>query len=594
MRHRHSPSSEISFVPPALPASFRSWALPILMLLVLLGSGPSLLAQDLEDFTFFRARGYASLLAVDEAGDVFFLQETADSMLATGEGGFDDDVLYEIDDDGDEPLVRPLYFDLQETDSGFVAFAEDGTQRIYELLDGPPEKALFTDIDFDPEVDFDIFWQLMEENSTYLELNGIDWDAAYATFRPQVDAATTPDQLFDLLASLLDLIGDSHHGVLQSEDLGRDFAVTEPQPSEWLIERAADIFEALETQLDTPLTASANGLMAHGTFDDGRVGYLTILTFAGFSDDLLNDTEVFTEALDVALTDLANTEALILDLRWNTGGFSHLPRILLSRFTDTPRLAYRKQARWNDGYTEPQNILYGPEGVLYTGGRPIVTLISDLTSSAGEQAAGMLGDLETARLMGTPTFGRFSSGLQLGLPGGFTLRASNERYLWGEAPGVDLEGRGLQPDTLVVPSQEALDGGVDNLTQLALETLTATPGHCTASATVLCLGDDARFAVQVDWRDFSDRIGAGQSSPLTDDSGAFWFFGPENVELVVKVVDGTAENDHFWIFYASLTNVEFTLTVTDTALGNQRVYRNIRGQHASQGDILAFPQSSQR
>jgi hypothetical protein len=80
-----------------------------------------------------------------------------------------------------------------------------------------------------------------------------------------------------------------------------------------------------------------------------------------------------------------------------------------------------------------------------------------------------------------------------------------------------------------------------------------------------CLGS-GRFSLEVDWHAVgSGARGAGQAIPLSTESGYFWFFGPGNVELVVKVLDGEPVNGHVWVFYASLTDVEFALTVIDNA-----------------------------
>jgi hypothetical protein len=51
-----------------------------------------------------------------------------------------------------------------------------------------------------------------------------------------------------------------------------------------------------------------------------------------------------------------------------------------------------------------------------------------------------------------------------------------------------------------------------------------------------------------------------------------WFFRPDNVELLVKVLDGRGVNGHFWVFYASLTDLEYTLRVRDTVTGDEREY----------------------
>jgi hypothetical protein len=76
--------------------------------------------------------------------------------------------------------------------------------------------------------------------------------------------------------------------------------------------------------------------------------------------------------------------------------------------------------------------------------------------------------------------------------------------------------------------------------------------------------------------------------PLTADTGYFWFFGAGNVETVLKVLDGRPVNGHFWVFYGALSNVQYTLTVTDTLTGTVKTYTNPSGQFASVADTSAF------
>jgi hypothetical protein len=76
--------------------------------------------------------------------------------------------------------------------------------------------------------------------------------------------------------------------------------------------------------------------------------------------------------------------------------------------------------------------------------------------------------------------------------------------------------------------------------------------------------------------------------PLTNDTGHFWFFSVNNVELVVKVVDGRAFNGHYWVFSGALSDVAYTITVTDTATGAVRTYSNPSGRLTSLSDVSAF------
>jgi hypothetical protein len=111
---------------------------------------------------------------------------------------------------------------------------------------------------------------------------------------------------------------------------------------------------------------------------------------------------------------------------------------------------------------------------------------------------------------------------------------------------------------------------------------------CTASGSTLCLAG-GRFAVSVSWTASNiGQTGQGQSMPLTSDSGAFWFFQPSNIELVIKVLDGRAVNGRFWVFYGALSNVGYTINVTDTETGAQKTYTNPEGTLASRADTEAF------
>lgn len=111
---------------------------------------------------------------------------------------------------------------------------------------------------------------------------------------------------------------------------------------------------------------------------------------------------------------------------------------------------------------------------------------------------------------------------------------------------------------------------------------------CSGDPTTLCLNGD-RFRVRAAWRAVNlGTSGQAQAMSLTSDTGYFWFFSSNNVELVIKVVDGRAFNDHFWVFYGALSDVEYTITVTDTETGSVRTYFNPQGQLASVADTAAF------
>ena len=75
----------------------------------------------------------------------------------------------------------------------------------------------------------------------------------------------------------------------------------------------------------------------------------------------------------------------------------------------------------------------------------------------------------------------------------------------------------------------------------------------------------------------------------TDDSGLFFFFADDNWELLAKVLNACDFNNHYWVFSAATTNVEYTLTVTDTETGVTKAYFNPLGATAAAvTDTAAF------
>jgi len=145
------------------------------------------------------------------------------------------------------------------------------------------------------------------------------------------------------------------------------------------------------------------------------------------------------------------------------------------------------------------------------------------------------------------------------------------------AEGIPFEESTFAPGPLTAPAAPAIDPDT---------------GACVPDAETLCLLG-GRFAVQVDFVDQHNGgvPGVGKTLPAatTDRTGYFWFFNPVNVELVVKVLQA---QDTFWVFYGSLSDVQYTLTVTDTETGRTKTYHNAPGHRCGQFDTGAFPPES--
>lgn len=89
---------------------------------------------------------------------------------------------------------------------------------------------------------------------------------------------------------------------------------------------------------------------------------------------------------------------------------------------------------------------------------------------------------------------------------------------------------------------------------------------------------DGRFAIQAAWRT-ATASGVGHPTRLTDETGTFWFFEEENVEVIIKVHDACVDPyQRYWVFIAGLTNVEVDLTVRDLERDFEHLYHNHGGE----------------
>lgn len=111
---------------------------------------------------------------------------------------------------------------------------------------------------------------------------------------------------------------------------------------------------------------------------------------------------------------------------------------------------------------------------------------------------------------------------------------------------------------------------------------------CTPSPTCML----SRFTVDLSWIDSPGVTqGAhGESFPApvsANDSGYFWFTDPRYVEVYFRVLDRCISG-RYWVLVASLTDVEYTLTVTDTESPATVSYTNPAGERTVVTDTDAL------
>jgi plastocyanin len=136
---------------------------------------------------------------------------------------------------------------------------------------------------------------------------------------------------------------------------------------------------------------------------------------------------------------------------------------------------------------------------------------------------------------------------------------------------------GLDPGSFSLFRVRATGAG-STFSPYSAEVATATfanPGTCVAGPNSLCVTNN-RFKIDVAFRtSTANGLGFPVALPSAPASGLFYFFDPTNIEMLIKVLDACVPPyNHYWVYFAATTNVEFSTVVTDTQNGQTRAYFN--------------------
>ncbi len=171
--------------------------------------------------------------------------------------------------------------------------------------------------------------------------------------------------------------------------------------------------------------------------------------------------------LSAAVERSRGADGIVLDLRGNPGGLGAMAMGVGGHFLDEPLELGEMRTRDTTlrFVVNPQRVNPAGERVEPFAG-PLAILVDPLTASTSEIFAAGLQSLGRARIFGETTAGQALPAVIIPLPNGDRLMHVIADYT---APGgVRLEGRGVVPDEVVLPSRAALAEGRDLALEAAL------------------------------------------------------------------------------------------------------------------------------
>ena len=433
---------------------------------------PSSTAQELQGV--WERSGYGTLLYVD--GDELTVFEFTRASCYLRDAGSAAEFISEF------PIVEVDVGQLQLSES------ELGLPAIFDRIDSLPA-VCDNPIGDSITERFDHLWHTFNDYYAFFNERGVNWMHQYDQWRPTLSDQSSEDDLAKALRGLLSPIDDSHvslvvdgadnfnpakpKGFLQMlvEEFERqsEFVDEEAYVGNELNQWRADIQSHYLGAPFKTLDGNLADLIQWGVMGQD-VGYLSINQFFTTLDESeATDVAIFHDALDMVLTDLANTSALVIDVRLSPGGRDAVAIAIANRFADTERLAATKAARDFQGSRDTQDFTIRPS-IRQNYANPLILITSGFSVSATEIFTVLMRSLPQVTHLGEPTNGALSDVLEKGLPNDWEFTLSNEVYR--DANGQAFEAIGISP-TVSVPvlSKAARDRGEDSALNAAFDAL---------------------------------------------------------------------------------------------------------------------------
>ncbi len=193
----------------------------------------------------------------------------------------------------------------------------------------------------------------------------------------------------------------------------------------------------------------------------GNIGYIDVRKF--YSPASAGDT------VAAAMNFVANTDALIIDMRQSLGGFSETVALITSYLLNERTLLNSFYSRDDDSTEQSWSLDWLP-GKRFGNTKPLYVLTSKGTVSAAEEFAYNLKHLKRAVIVGETSTGAANPGIFVKLTPLFSLFITNGRSI-NPVTKTNWEGVGVEPDVKV-----AADDALRTAQLLALKKIIADEG----------------------------------------------------------------------------------------------------------------------
>jgi carboxyl-terminal processing protease len=290
--------------------------------------------------------------------------------------------------------------------------------------------------------------------------SGKTWEDVYNIYRPQINDSTDNTKLFEVGCKMINELRDDNHVLMVIKADGNTNKCYAPtEMPEYPFNDSTMIRSTLNTLKNYQFSnLQYDKKKAYGFSSNSNYGYL-------YTDYMF----AHNRHIDEFMEEFRNLEGLIIDLRNNKGGNANSVYQLVNRFADKKRVGGIIETRKKGTNTFKKDTLtIRPKG-SYQFNKPIVVLISDVTSSAAERVAMCFQELPNVTLMGDTTYGTFSEQWEYRVSKGWWVYYSSQKV--NDANNKLVEAEGIIPEIYFTNKEEDWKDGYDEAIEKAIELL---------------------------------------------------------------------------------------------------------------------------
>ena len=305
---------------------------------------------------------------------------------------------------------------------------------------------------------FELFWEDFDQHYSLFDVRSTNWNDLKTMYSPQVNDAISDAELWNILSNLIEHLDDSHTVLYDGNghSYRSGYELNEKSKSEI----SQELITSKYLDFLTEVTSEDN--LAYGKIKGKNIGYIYLGTMDGQNPAVI----------DAILDELNEFNAIILDIRQNTGGDDRYSARIAEVFSDGEHFIYTVQTRNgvnHDDFDQKKSYYTAskrPDSYL----KPVIILTDRKTISAGEVFLLHMKSFEHVVQIGDTTAGDFSTVSNMRfLPNSWHYRYSIQKFLLPN--GESLDGIGHVPEVYMKNTEEDVNSSNDLVIEKAIEHL---------------------------------------------------------------------------------------------------------------------------